>query len=475
MAAAAKGLHAVLSGIMSLKHAPNATKGSTAQDMADQELIQSCKPHHRRAVQLALEDLRGERKEAMFRLPAWCEVLLVARVLADARDLPLLIALVQCAMWQTASWAVMTFLLPSTWWSLCWLAVHFPVTWIIFGQRTILGMHYSAHRALFHRRLGLLGRALNHLPQLLLAPFYGMPPGSYYIHHCIMHHQENNVFPFDLSSTAPYQRDSPLHLLHYAANFVLHTLAYLPLLLLRKRRFGVAAASAACSVAYFAAGLYLFGKQPYYTAVAFGSAAVFGPIALMSGNWAQHIFVDPRKPTSNYGLSVNMISAPFNMLSFNDGYHIVHHVSSHTHWSEMPMHFIRNIDRYEEEGALVFHSLNYDDLSYHVFSGQLEKLATYVVQLTPEDKHLSVQELAALMRTRLRPIAVGDAAGSPGRKSATHSLSPTQLLSFALGQVMWLCAYSVGFPTSSFSLLCAAAFALLFPLAFSPRDFVSWA
>ena len=31
-----------------------------------------------------------------------------------------------------------------------------------------------------------------------------------------MHHQENNVFPFDLSSTAPYQRDSPLHLLHYA-------------------------------------------------------------------------------------------------------------------------------------------------------------------------------------------------------------------------------------------------------------------
>ena len=113
--------------------------------------------------------------------------------------------------------------------------------------------------------------------------------------------------------------------------------------------------------------------------------------------------------------------------------------------------------------------------SYHVFSGQLEKLATYVVQLTPEDKHLSVQELAALMRTRLRPIAVGDAAGSPGRKSATHSLSPTQLLSFALGQVMWLCAYSVGFPTSSFSLLCAAAFALLFPLAFSPRDFVSWA
>ena len=48
---------------------------------------------------------------------------------------------------------------------------------------------------------------------------------------------------------------------------------------------------------------------------------------------------------SNYTLSVNMIAAPFNMTAFNDGYHIVHHLNSVLHWSEMPLAFMRNIDK----------------------------------------------------------------------------------------------------------------------------------
>ena len=70
-----------------------------------------------------------------------------------------------------------------------------------------------------------------------------------------------------------------------------------------------------------------------------------GPFALMLGNFSQHIFVDPKDPASNYGLATNHLKVPFNMVTFNDGYHITHHVNSHCHWSEMPLHFINNIDK----------------------------------------------------------------------------------------------------------------------------------
>ena len=42
---------------------------------------------------------------------------------------------------------------------------------------------------------------------------------------------------------------------------------------------------------------------------------------------------------------VRQLQVPFNMVTFNDGYHITHHVNSHCHWSQMPMHFIKNIDK----------------------------------------------------------------------------------------------------------------------------------
>ncbi len=55
--------------------------------------------------------------------------------------------------------------------------------------------------------------------------------------------QANNLFPWDLSGTNRYQRDSLLGLLHYITNFCLHTFLYLPYYAVAKRRFGLAALS----------------------------------------------------------------------------------------------------------------------------------------------------------------------------------------------------------------------------------------
>lgn len=59
----------------------------------------------------------------------------------------------------------------------------------------------------------------------MLCPFFGMPSGVYYFHHVIMHHIENNVFPYDVSSTMHYQRDNMLHFLHYWLRCVLTSAA----------------------------------------------------------------------------------------------------------------------------------------------------------------------------------------------------------------------------------------------------------
>mmetsp|Transcript_4617 Transcript_4617/g.16796 ORF Transcript_4617/g.16796 Transcript_4617/m.16796 type:complete len:84 (-) Transcript_4617:416-667(-) len=53
------------------------------------------------------------------------------------------------------------------------------------------------------------------------------------------------------------------------------------------------------------------------------------------GNWSQHIFVDPKKPDCNYHLTYNIINTPLNQKTFNDGYHLEHHVQSRRHWSEV--------------------------------------------------------------------------------------------------------------------------------------------
>merc|ERR1712032_284447 len=46
------------------------------------------------------------------------------------------------------------------------------------------------------------------------------------------------------------------------------------------------------------------------------------------GNWSQHIFVDPQDSRNNYRLTYNCIDNPANRTTFNDGYHVIHHLNA---------------------------------------------------------------------------------------------------------------------------------------------------
>jgi len=93
-----------------------------------------------------------------------------------------------------------------------WLGLmHFLMNFIFFNTRYCLLLHVASHRALFKPEYSVCNYWITHV----LCNFFGLPPGVYYLHHCVMHHVENNVFPWDVSSTEPYQRDNFLHFLFY--------------------------------------------------------------------------------------------------------------------------------------------------------------------------------------------------------------------------------------------------------------------
>ena len=71
---------------------------------------------------------------------------------------------------------------------------------------------------------------------------------------------------------------------------------------------------------------------------------------------SQHIFVDVADPGNAFRSTYNCVDCPDNQKTFNDGYHILHHLNSQTHWSQLPHAFIDAWDRHaEHQGEEAWH------------------------------------------------------------------------------------------------------------------------
>lgn len=121
----------------------------------------------------------------------------------------------------------------------------------------------------------------------------------------------------------------------------------------------------------------------------------------MLGNWSQHIFVDPANPRCNYHMTYNVINSAANQLSFNDGYHIEHHLQSRKHWSELPESFMSKLDRYAQEDAIIFDGLDPILVGVLTFAQRYDLLGAHFVQ---HASSRSPSEIEAFLRARLRPI-----------------------------------------------------------------------
>ena len=229
-----------------------------------------------------------------------------------------------------------------------------------------------------------------------------MPLGYYRLQHVASHH---GAGAGDVSSTAPYARDSLPHFLRYWLRFVgrdvwyypLWGLARCPALALRSLA-GLAlhgAAAALTSRASPVAALYLFALPFLLTS-----------LALMLGNWGQHAFLAPeRGPADPLGSAYTCVNHPDNQRTFNDGYHATHHARPALHWAALPGAFMASLPAHAAADALVFADCHFFDVALAVLGGArgLGWLADRYVDVGQPGR--TREQLVAELRRRLRPRA----------------------------------------------------------------------
>ena len=274
-----------------------------------------------------------------------------------------------------------------------WGVVYLAANFILFVDRYILMLHNVSHRGLFKQGY----RALDKYIPWVLGPLCGETPETYYVHHMGMHHAEGNM-PTDLSSTMRYQRDSFLHWLQYFVRFLFCHPALWRYLTAKKRlklrrRF------------FWGEGLWLVAVaglaavNPGATLFVFVLPVLIVRVLMMAGNWGQHAFVAPEDPSNDYRNSITCINSRYNRRCFNDGYHIGHHLRAHRHWTELPGDFLANRDRYRENDAIVFHSIDFFMVWLYLMRKRHDLLAEKFVELREQPR--SKEEIITLLKSRL--------------------------------------------------------------------------
>lgn len=322
------------------------------------------------------------------------------RYINDKRDLPFIHLLTAIHLLVIPSAIVLyTPLLQGLWWWALYIP-YFYISQLYFKGRFGLMLHCISHRKLFKKGYTWI----YHWIIWGICPYFGHTPETYFVHHMAMHHVENNNHD-DASSTLPYQRDSLRGFGAYVTRFLFlgfrDTFMYL---FSRKRRkfymrltYGEMSFYAFCILMCFVnlkATLFIF-IIPF----------VFARIVMMLGNWAQHAFVDPADPDEN---TINCINTKYNQTCWNDGYHAVHHMRPALHYTEIPVEFLKNKEKFAERKVLVFDGIHYLHIFFWLMTKRYDKLADNLVNIN--NMFSSREEAITLMkeRTRKMPLAKGN-------------------------------------------------------------------
>ncbi len=281
-----------------------------------------------------------------------------------------------------------------------WLAVPFMAWNLGTGLGPfILMMHNTSHRKFFKKEYDFMN---NYIPWVL-GPFYGETPETYFGHHIVMHHVENNLSE-DLSCTMNYQRDSVKDFLTYFFLFFILGMSDLGYYFKRKERWVFLRRIMFGEIGFILMCIALWQISPAATLTTFLIPFLVARFGMMAGNWAQHTFIDASDPGNSYKNSITCINTKYNHIAFNDGYHIGHHVRPNMHWTDMPGEFQKNIEKYKANGAVVFQGLDFFQIWFLLMIKNYNKLASSYVDIREEFK--SKEEIIAFLKTRVAAIPI---------------------------------------------------------------------
>ncbi|KAJ8601032.1 hypothetical protein CTAYLR_007961 [Chrysophaeum taylorii] len=363
-------------------------------------------------------------------------------LLRDKRDLPLLHLLVACCC-VLVPMALVTY----------WLFLQAPFSVAVaFGGGAyqfvrvrffMNGMlhfrHFTSHAPLFE------WRALNILPNIFLDPLMGIPPVVFLLHHPVMHHVGNNGY-YDVSSTEPFLRDSWIAFANYWLRFQIGAYVELPLYALQTGRTDWCLTAVAFIGSFFYVVRWLATNvSGWATFFVFGAPWLYDHATDAVRNWCQHLFVvqpdAPNPPASvfdfNSGLAYNIIDSLENRTQFNEGYHVVHHAASGTHWSDIPNSFYAHVEKLKTHDAdvmfLTFARTSVWDVWAHVACGKLPQyVKNHFIHIPTRARPdpPTIAHVVAELKSRLEPIRSSKAssAGDDVKKPLRlDSADPTHL------------------------------------------------
>ncbi len=270
---------------------------------------------------------------------------------------------------------------------------------VVFKGPYGLMMHCTSHRAWFKHEY----RILNHFLPWVIGPFFGQSPETYYTHHVGMHHPENNM-PDDESSTMKFQRDSLKDFSIYLGTFLFVGIYHLCSYFVRKRRKRLLFRSVRGELLFIAMCIALCFVNGPATVVVFILPFFTFRIIAMTGNWAQHSFIDPKDPNNAYKNSVTCINTKYNVKCWNDGYHISHHIDANMHWTEHPVYFKKTLQEYKDNDAIVFYHIHFLHVFIYLMRHRYDLLAKYFVNIGGRFK--TDEEVMAFLKERTKKIDV---------------------------------------------------------------------
>ncbi|MDQ6608581.1 MAG: fatty acid desaturase [Bacteroidota bacterium] len=339
-------------------------------------------------MEIALTDPTYKKKERLNFFENF-----VLRYINDKRDLPFIYLSIKISF-TVIPVALLLFFIPGIHWL---FYVAYLTGYVFFLGPYILMLHNTCHRKLFKKRYSFLAKYIH----WFLGIFFGQTPETYFHHHIAMHHTENNLEE-DLSSTMKYQRDSIRSFLNYLFHFYFFGVIHLSFYFSKKNRDKFAYKVLAGETFYTLLIVLLCVYNLKATLAVFILPLVFTRFSMMAGNWAQHAFIDAEQPGNIYTNSITCINTVYNKKCFNDGYHIGHHLRSSLHWTEMPVNFLDNIEKYKANKAIVFTGLDYFQIWFLLMTKNYNYLSKKFILLSGQPA--SADEVEAFLRSRTKRI-----------------------------------------------------------------------
>mmetsp|Transcript_56836 Transcript_56836/g.51142 ORF Transcript_56836/g.51142 Transcript_56836/m.51142 type:complete len:376 (-) Transcript_56836:140-1267(-) len=349
-------------------------------------------------INLTKIDINAARNEYLFPAPQLLGDLLGV----EERDNALWYNVFDCSVLIIINLLLLPYLMDKPWYLIGIISV---IRIAALGvPKFILALHYSAHKPIIKPKW-----FNNLLIEFMITPFFGLPPGVYRFHHVVMHHREDNIYPYDLSSTMPYNRGNfPFCYLHYWLRFEFAIWVELPYYLYIKKYWFMFFQAIFTVSLWWGGNYYIYNYiRPAICLWLFLIPQFILSMALMWGNFSQHIFVDPDHYKDDHRLTVNLLATPYNQVTFNDGYHIIHHKYPTLHWSEMPKRFIteRELNFHIDNDAVCFKDVDWFFLGAHVWFGLWERLVNkHFVPCNQKQSDMDTKERIKFLKHRLKRI-----------------------------------------------------------------------